>query len=122
MRIKPTRDWVIIEQAKESRTILVSKDKSKSSRGRVLAVGAGKRNKKGVLIPPDVQVGQIVIFKKYAAKLFYVEQKKLFFIESDNILGVIDKIYTDEDTKAQHESFFTQGSEHDDGTLSENPA
>ena len=122
MRLKPCRDFVVLEPIKEPRLILLSKDKSKYRRGRVLAVGPGKRNKKGNRIPIDVQVGELVVFKKHTAKMFYVEQSLVAFVENGNILGVIEEASADETRKAQKNSLFTHGSETDDRYQQEDTA
>src|SRR3989344_8797930 len=40
-------------------------DKERPDQGRVVAVGAGKRNDDGKLLPLSVKVGQKVLFSKY---------------------------------------------------------
>jgi chaperonin GroES len=71
MKLVPLEDRVIvkiIEQEMMTATgiVLPDTDKEKPSKGRVEAVGPGKYNDKGDIIPMGVKVGDLVVFAKYA--------------------------------------------------------
>ena len=71
MKLVPVEDRVvvkIIEQEMMTATGIVLPDtaKEKPSKGRVEAVGPGKYNDKGDIIPMGVKVGDLVVFAKYA--------------------------------------------------------
>jgi len=71
MKITPLSDHVFIQSLEgESQTpggivIPDTAEKEKPVKGKVLAVGPGRRNDKGELIPMSVKVGDVVLFKKY---------------------------------------------------------
>lgn len=71
MKITPLRDRVLIRRHDEEHMsaggiILADSAKKKSVQGTVIAVGPGKSNSAGTVLPMSVQVGDKVIFGKYA--------------------------------------------------------
>jgi len=96
MKILPCADNVLLEPVKsEEKTksgILLpdSASKERPEQGKVVAVGPGKKNKQGQIIPVSVKVGQKVLFKKYSSNEIKVEEKEYLIIEEDDILAVIE--------------------------------
>lgn len=92
--LKPLGDRVIVEPAaKEEKTasgiVLPDTAKEKPQEGTVIAVGTG-RLEDGKRVPLDVQVGNKVIFSKYAGtEVKYGEKEYLIMRESD-ILAIIE--------------------------------
>lgn len=83
--IKPVRS----DAATKSGIILPETvDKEKPEKGEVVALGDGKLLENGQRKPFDVQVGDIVIFKKYAPDEVPGE-KELFLIKEEEILAVV---------------------------------
>lgn len=85
--------------------ILLAKDKSKVRRGRVLDIGNGERGKNGKRIPIDLNIGDIVIYKRYGVKEYYLDEM-IYLVDEQNILGVIEKSYNQNELTAQQNSFF----------------
>lgn len=92
--LKPLGDRVIVEPAaKEEKTasgiVLPDTAKEKPQEGIVIAVGTG-RLEDGKRVPLDVEVGNKVIFSKYAGtEVKYGEKEYLIMRESD-ILAIIE--------------------------------
>jgi len=63
-------------------------DKEKPEQGKVLAVGDGRIDD-GVRIPISVNVGDTVIFSKYAYDEIKVEGEDYYMLKEDNILAII---------------------------------
>ena len=61
----------------------------KPDQGEVLAVGPGKRDDAGKLIPMDVKVGDRVIFGKYAGQTVKFEGQEYFVMREEDIMGVL---------------------------------
>ena len=61
----------------------------KPDQGEVLAVGPGKRDEAGKLIPMDVKVGDRVIFGKYAGQTVKFEGKEYLVMREEDIMGVL---------------------------------
>ncbi len=95
LRLEPLGDRVVIERDDtEERTaggiVLPDTAKEKLNRGRVLAVGPGKLNKKGERIPLQVKVGDHVLFSKYAGDEFKVGDDEFVLVREEDILAVVE--------------------------------
>ncbi len=99
MNIKPLGNNVLLEPlsddergSKTKSGILIPEtvDKEKPDQATVVAVGPGKRDEKGNLIPVSVKKGQRVIFSKYGPDEIKVEGKKYYIISEDSILAIIE--------------------------------
>lgn len=90
----PLGDNVIVDPiAEESTTAsgIVIPDtvsKEKPMRGKVVAVGPGKTDNSGKVIPIGVQAGDVVVFTKYAPTEIKVEGKELYIISADSLLAI----------------------------------
>ena len=94
--IKPLSDHVFIEPVEEETTtdsgivIPDTADKERPMKGKVIAVGAGKRDDDGKLIPMSVKVGDMVLFKKYGPDELEVDGKTYLVGEESDILAIIE--------------------------------
>ena len=71
MKIRPLQDRVIVKRIEEEEKtkggiIIPDTAKEKPQEGRVVAVGKGKVNEDGKIIPLDVKVNDRVLFGKYS--------------------------------------------------------
>lgn len=94
MQIRPLHDRVIVKRLEVERTtlggiILPETAGEKPDQGEVIAVGPGKRDEAGKLIPMDVQVGDRVLFGKYSGQTVKVDGQELLVMREDDIMGVI---------------------------------
>ena len=95
MKIRPLHDRVIIkriEEEKKSAGGIVIPDTAaeKPEQGEIVAVGKGKKDDNGKLIPIDVKVGDPVLFGKYSGQTVKVKGDELLVIREEDILGVIE--------------------------------
>ena len=95
MKIRPLHDRVIvkrIEEEKKSAGGIVIPDTAaeKPDQGEIVAVGKGKKDDNGKLIPVDVKVGDRVLFGKYSGQTVKVKGDELLVIREEDILGVIE--------------------------------
>ncbi|XOA42828.1 MAG: co-chaperone GroES [Candidatus Nealsonbacteria bacterium] len=96
MNIKPLSDHVLIEPIKEEEKtksgILLPEtaDKEKPEQGKVIAVGPGKRNDSGNIIPMEIKVGQEVLFTKYGPNEIKVDGKEYLIAKQEDILAIIE--------------------------------
>ncbi len=96
MNLKPLGDRVVVEPIeKEERTasgiILPETAKEKPQEGEVVAIGPGRRDDNGKLIPMDVKKGDIVLFAKYAGTEVKIEDKKVLILKESDILAIVEK-------------------------------
>jgi len=92
--LKPLHDNVVLKKEKaEKKTasgiILAGDAKEQPSFATVTAVGEGARVD-GKLIPMSVQVGDKVVYKKYSATEFKVEEEEYLVISEKDILAILE--------------------------------
>lgn len=95
MNIRPLHDRVIVKRVEpETRTAsgLYIPDAAgeKPDQGEVLAVGPGKRDDAGKLIPMDVKVGDRVLFGKYSGQTVKVSGEEYLVMREEDIMGVLE--------------------------------
>jgi len=95
MKIRPLQDRVIVQRIEEEeRTkggiIIPDTAKEKPQEGKVVAVGKGKVNDDGKLMPLDVKVGDRILFGKYSGSEVKIEGDELLIMREDDILGVLE--------------------------------
>jgi chaperonin GroES len=99
VKIRPLGDRVIVEPIEEDemtfaggQLVLPDTAKEKPQQGKVAAVGPDVEveNEDGVVIGP--QVGDLVIYAKYAGTTFKTRDgKELLILRVDDILGVVEE-------------------------------
>jgi chaperonin GroES len=95
VNIRPLGDRIIVEPVEQEETIaggmlvLPETAKEKPQQGKVLAVGAGRRDDQGKRIDMDVEVGQTVLFAKYAGTEVKLGGKKVLIMKESDILGIV---------------------------------
>ena len=96
MKIKPIADHILIEPLEEEEKtkggifLPESADKERPEQGKVIAVGPGKKNEKGEIIPLEIKVGQKVLFTKYGPTEIKVDGKKYLIAKEEDILAIIE--------------------------------
>ena len=96
MNIKPLSDHILIEPIKEeektqSGIILPqTAEKERPEQGKVVAVGSGKRDKNGQIIPVEVKVGQKVLFTKYGPNEIKIDGKEYLIAKEEDILAILE--------------------------------
>lgn len=96
MELQPLSDHLILEPMEEEKVtksgivIPDTASKEKPTQGKVIAVGPGKWNEEGdKRMPMSVQVGDIVLFKKYGPDEIEVDGKKVLVGDEGDILAII---------------------------------
>ncbi|WP_424139577.1 co-chaperone GroES [Roseomonas chloroacetimidivorans] len=95
MVLRPLHDRVLVERIEaDERTaggiIIPDTAKEKPQEGRVIAVGPGARDTQGRLQPPDVSVGDRVLFGKWSGTDVKVDGRELVVLKESDILAVLD--------------------------------
>jgi chaperonin GroES len=96
LNLKPLGDRVVVEPIeKEERTasgiILPETAKEKPQEGTIVAVGPGRRDEDGKLVPMDVKLGDVVLYAKYAGTEIKLEDKKVLILKESDILAIVEK-------------------------------
>ena len=93
-KIKPLSDRVLVraiekEQEKKGGIIIPDTAKEKPQEGEVIAVGPGKRDDQGKLIPMDVKAGDKILYGKYSGSEIKLDDEELLIMHQDDILGIL---------------------------------
>lgn len=92
--IKPLFDNVLIKPLEaETKTtsgiILPDSAKEKPQIGEIMAVGQGRKDDNGKIIPISVKVGQKVMYKKWGGNEVKVGTEEWLLVEEKDILAVV---------------------------------
>jgi chaperonin GroES len=95
MNVKPLGDRVLVqaveqEEVKKGGIIIPDTAKEKPQEGKVVAIGTGKRDENGKLIPFEVKKGDRVLISKYGGTEIKVDGKDYLIMREDDILGIIE--------------------------------
>ena len=95
MKLKPLGDRVVVkaQEAKEVKKggiIIPDTAKEKPQEGEIIAVGKGKLNDDGKLIPMDVKVGDKILYGKYSGTEIKMDDQEYLIMNQDDILGIIE--------------------------------
>ena len=96
MNLRPLHDRVIIKRLdNETKTasglVIPETAAEKPDQGEILAVGTGKKDESGKVIPLDVKVGDRVLFGKYAGQTVKVDGDELLVMREEDIMSVVQK-------------------------------
>jgi chaperonin GroES len=94
--IRPLEDRVVVSpleaEEKTSGGIFIPEAaKEKPQRGKVLAVGPGKRTDSGELIPLTVSVGDVVVYGRYSGNDVKVGDNEVKILREGDILARLTK-------------------------------
>ena len=94
MNFRPLHDRVAIrripfEEKTRGGIIIPDTAKEKPQEGEVVAVGPGTRDEKGKLLPPDVRVGDRVLFGKWSGTEVVIDGEDMLIMKETDIMGVI---------------------------------
>lgn len=96
MKLKPLFDRVVVrrvdsEAVTKGGIVIPDAAAEKADQGTVLAVGPGKRNEAGELIPVDLAVGDRVLFGKFSGQNVKIEGEELLILKEEDILAVVNQ-------------------------------
>ena len=94
MNIRPLRDRIIVQRIEEGEQkiggiIIPDAAKEKPVQGKVIAVGAGRLQEEGTIVPLDVKMGDTIVFGKYSGTEVDVEGEKYLILREDEVLAVL---------------------------------
>jgi chaperonin GroES len=96
VKIKPLGDRVLVEPIEEKEVVkggilIPDSAKEKPQEARVVALGTGRRDDDGNVIPFEVKVGDIVLTSKYGGSEVKFEDKEYKLLKVDDIQAIIEK-------------------------------
>lgn len=96
MQLNPLHDRVVVKRVDaETKTAsglyIPDNAAEKPDQGIVLAVGPGKRNQEGAVIPMSVNVNDRVMFGKFAGTTVKIKGEDLLVLAEEEIFAVIEE-------------------------------
>jgi len=94
--LNPLEDRIVVqpleaEQVTASGLVIPDTAKEKPQEGKVIAVGPGRVDDKGVRVPVDVQVGDVVLYSKYGGTEVKYSGEEYLVLSARDVLAVIEK-------------------------------
>jgi len=95
VNLKPLADRVVVEPLQSEEVtaagiVLPETAKEKPQKGTVLAVGPGKRDDSGNLVPLDVKVGDVVLYAKYGGTEVKLSgDRQVLVLRESDLLAII---------------------------------
>jgi len=94
MNIKPLGDRVLVEAVDEKEEMkggiyIPDSAKEKPQEAKVIAVGPGKRDDSGKIIPAEVKVGDVVLTSKYGGTDIKLDNKEYKILNASDILAIV---------------------------------
>jgi len=95
MNLKPLGDRLIVEPVEQeemtaSGIVLPETAKEKPMQGKVLAAGPGVRKDDGSRAELDVQVGDTVLYAKYAGTEVKLDGNKYLILKETDVLAIVE--------------------------------
>jgi chaperonin GroES len=94
--LKPLADRVVVKpiQAEEKTKggiVLPDTAKDKPQEGEVIAVGTGRILENGTKLPPEVKVGDRVVYSKYSGSEIKIDGEEYLIIRESDVLAIRQK-------------------------------
>ncbi len=94
-KLIPLGDRLLVERLEaEAKTaggiVLPDAAKEKPIQGKVIAVGEGRRNDSGEVVPMQVKAGDRILFGKYAGTEVKVDGEEYLIMKEDDVLAILD--------------------------------
>jgi chaperonin GroES len=96
MKLKPLEDRVVVkvleqEDKTSSGIVLPDTAKEKQSKATVMAVGPGRYDDNGKLLPMPVKEGDIIVFAKYGGVELKLDGDEYLVLRASDIIGILPK-------------------------------
>ncbi|RCL29850.1 MAG: co-chaperone GroES [Puniceicoccaceae bacterium] len=94
MKIKPLGERVLLKRIEEDEQIrggiiIPDSAKEKSQEAEVVALGTGKKDDSGKVIPFNVKKGDKVLLPQYGGTTVKIDGTEYILVEEDSILGIV---------------------------------
>jgi chaperonin GroES len=95
MNLRPLHDRILIKRIEEKETLkggIVIPDtaKEKPQEAEVVAVGSGKKEKDGKVVPLDVKAGDRILFGKYSGAEIKMDNEEYLILREEEVLGILE--------------------------------
>lgn len=93
---RPLGNRVLVKRIESQETlkggiILPDSAKKKQEQAEVIAIGTGKKDKNGNIIPIPVKVGDIILMEKYSGQEISLNDEEFVILRGDDLIAIIEK-------------------------------
>jgi len=98
LKLRPVGDRLLVRRVKQGERIsggivLPDLSKEKQEKGCILAIGEGKRDKDGKLVPLSFKVGECIIWDKFSGnEVKHEEEEDLVILKADDVIAIIEEV------------------------------
>ena len=94
-KIRPLADYILIEPLEKETTlpsgiVIPDSAKEKPQEGKVIAVGAGKKDDNGNTVPLEIKKGDVVMYKKWGGTEIKIEGKEHLLVKEEDVLAIVE--------------------------------
>ena len=95
MNFRPLGDRVVVRRVKEEEKtsggiIIPETAQEKAQEGQIVGVGPGALDDNGKRIPPEVKVGDFVLFGKWSGTEVKIDGEELLIMKESDINGIVE--------------------------------
>ncbi len=95
INVRPLHDRILIKRIEEQESvkggiIIPDTAKEKPQEGEVIAVGTGRKEKDGKIIPLDVKPGDRILFGKYSGTDIRIANEEYLIVREEEVLAVLE--------------------------------
>lgn len=94
LKFRPLSDRVLLKRRESQESIggilLPDNAKKKQETAEVVAIGPGKLNKEGTLIPMSVKVGDLVLIEKYSGQEIEFDGCEYTIVGNEDIIAIVE--------------------------------
>lgn len=92
--LRPLGDRVLVRRLEAEKTlkggiILPDTAKKKQESAEVIAVGEGKKDKEGKLIPLPVAIGDVILMEKYSGQEVTLDDEMYVIVRADDLIAIV---------------------------------
>lgn len=96
MKLQPLGNRVLVsrldsEQKLKGGIVLPDSAKKKQEQAKIIAIGSGKKDKNGNLIPVPVKIGDVILMEKYSGQEVTINSEEFVIIKADDIIAIIEQ-------------------------------
>jgi chaperonin GroES len=93
-KLRPLHDRVVIKRTEEKEQMVgglyvPDTAREKPQQGEVIAVGDGRILEDGTRVPPDLKVGDQVLFGKYSGTEVKIDDEEYLIMRESDVFGVV---------------------------------
>ena len=95
-KLQPLGNRVLVrrlaaEEKLKGGILLPDTAKKKQEQAEVVAIGTGKKDKNGTMLPMPVKVGDTILMEKYTGQEVTLDGEEFVILRADDIIAIVEK-------------------------------